>query len=63
MKLSTPTGGVFYSQTLNGFTVKGNSPRRRWSLDDAERDRTGIERLIIDRADSMCARNRVRAMG
>ncbi len=28
--------------------MKGQSPRRRWSLSDAERARTGIERLDID---------------
>jgi hypothetical protein len=40
--------GEFYSQTLNGFTVGGQAPRRRWSLNQAERTRTGIERFEID---------------
>lgn len=39
--------GVFYTQTLNGFDVHGQAPRRRWSLNDAERNRTGIERFDI----------------
>jgi hypothetical protein len=47
VKLSGASG-EFYSQTLNGFTVRGQAPRRRWSLNDAERARTGIERLEID---------------
>lgn len=47
MKLSSASG-EFYNQTLNGFTVRGQAPRRRWSLDDAERARTGIERFEID---------------
>ena len=40
--------GQFYTQTLNGFAVKGNAPRRRWILNDAEKARTGIEQLVID---------------
>ena len=47
IKLST-IGGTFYSQTLNGFTVRGKAPRRRWTLNDSERARTGIEQLVID---------------
>ncbi len=47
IKLSVP-GWEFYSQTLNGFTVRGTAPRRRWTLNDAERARTGIEQLVID---------------
>ena len=47
VKLST-AAGEFYNQTLNGFTVKGQAPRRRWTLNDAERTRTGIERFDID---------------
>jgi hypothetical protein len=47
VKLSNGAG-EFYSQTLNGFTVRGQAPRRRWSLNDAERARTGIERFEID---------------
>ena len=46
--LATPLGGPFYTQTLNGFDVHGKSPRRRWSLNDSEKARTGIERLDID---------------
>ena len=48
MRLSTPTHGPFYSQTLDGFDVRGQTPRRRWTLNDAEKTRTGIERLVID---------------
>lgn len=40
--------GEFYNQVLNGFTVKGQAPRRRWTLNDAERTRTGLERFDID---------------
>ena len=47
IKLST-IGRTFYSQTLNGFTVRGQTPRRRWTLNDAERLRTGIDQLVID---------------
>lgn len=47
LRLSTPAND-FYNQVLNGFTVKGQSPRRRWTLNDAERTRTGIERFDID---------------
>ena len=47
VRLSTPAG-EFYNQVLNGFTVKGLAPRRRWTLSDAERTRTGIERFDID---------------
>lgn len=47
IKLSTAQG-EFYSQTLNGFTVRGQAPRRRWVLSDAERSRTGIEQLVIE---------------
>jgi hypothetical protein len=47
VSLATPDGN-FYSQTLNGFTVRGAAPRRRWTLTDAERERTGIEQLVID---------------
>ncbi len=48
IQLSTPGCCVFYAQTLNGFTVRGKAPRRRWVLTDAERQRTGIEQLVID---------------
>ena len=47
IKMSVP-GWEFYSQTLNGFTLRGAAPRRRWTLNDAERLRTGIEQLVID---------------
>lgn len=33
---------------LNGFTVKGQTPRRRWTLNAAECTRTGIERFDLD---------------
>ncbi len=46
--LSTPSDGVVYTRVLNGFDVTGKAPRRRWSLSDAEKARTGIERLDID---------------
>lgn len=52
IKLSTPGGGQFYPMSgvnsISGFDVKGNPPRRRWSLSDVERARTGIERFDID---------------
>ena len=54
VKLSTPTGGQFYPalaanfNPLSGFDVRGRTPRRRWSLNDSERSRTGIERLHFD---------------
>jgi len=47
LKLSS-TAGVFYTQTLNGFSISGQAPRRRWTLNDAERTRTGIEQMVID---------------
>jgi hypothetical protein len=47
VRLST-TAGTFYSQTLDGFSVRGEAPRRRWTLNDAERARAGIETLIIE---------------
>lgn len=52
--LSTPTYGQFYPartadfNPLSGFDVQGRTPRRRWSLNAAERTRTGIERLDFD---------------
>ena len=54
VKLSTPTYGQFYParaadfNPLSGFDVRGRAPRRRWSLNAAERTRTGIERLDFD---------------
>lgn len=51
VKLSTPAG-QFYPlpdfNPLNGFTVQVQTNRRRWALNDAERARTGIERIEID---------------
>lgn len=53
-RLSTPSYGQFYPapaadfNPLSGFDVQGRTPRRRWSLNDAERTRTGIERLDFD---------------
>lgn len=47
VKLSTAQG-EFYAQTLNGFNVRGQTPRRRWVLNDAERARTGIEQMVIE---------------
>lgn len=47
IKLSTG-GAEFYSQTINGFTQRGQAPRRRWVITDAERARTGIEQLVIE---------------
>jgi len=46
--LSRPGSGVFYAQTLNGFTMQGQAPRRRWLSINAERARTGIDQLVID---------------
>ena len=48
INLSTTNGPLFYSQTLNGFTLRGKAPRRRWVLNDAELLRTGFEQLVID---------------
>ncbi len=54
VRLSTPSYGQFYPapaadfNPLSGFDVHGRTPRRRWSLNDAERTRTGIERLDFD---------------
>jgi hypothetical protein len=33
---------------LAGFDVQGKVGKRRWTLNDAERARTGVERLLID---------------
>jgi hypothetical protein len=50
--LSTPTGGQFYPlpdfNPLNGFNVAGTAGKLRWTLNDTERARTGIESLIFD---------------
>ena len=48
VRLSTPTNGTFYSKILNGFDPNGQTPRRRWLLNSAEKIRTGIEQLVID---------------
>lgn len=52
IKLSTPGGWQFYPEPdfnpLNGFDVQGRAPKRRWTLNDGERARTGIERLVFD---------------
>jgi hypothetical protein len=52
IKLSTPAGGQFYPSPdfnpLNGFDVQGVAGKRRWTLNDSERARTGIERLVFD---------------
>jgi hypothetical protein len=54
VRLSTPTFGQFYPalaadpNPLSGFDAHGRTPRRRWSLTDAERARTGIERFDLD---------------
>lgn len=52
IKLSTPAGGQFYPSPdfnpLDGFDVQRQAPRRRWTLDDAERARTGIEQFLFD---------------
>ena len=52
IKLSTPAGGQFYPapdfNPLNGFEVQGQALKRRWTLNDAERARTSIERLVFD---------------
>jgi hypothetical protein len=52
IKLSTPSGGQFYPSPdfnpLNGFNAQGRTPKRRWTLTDAERARTGIEQLVFD---------------
>lgn len=52
IKLSTPAGGQLYPSPdfnpLNGFNAQGRTPRRRWTLTDAERARSGIEQLIFD---------------
>lgn len=51
VKLSTP-GGQFYPSPdfnpLNGFNVQRTAPRRRWTLNDAERARTGLEQFLFD---------------
>jgi hypothetical protein len=52
IKLSTPAGGQFYPSPdfnpLAGFDVHGAVGKRRFTLSDAERARTGIERLDFD---------------
>ena len=52
IKLSTPAGGQFYPSPdfnpLNGFDVQGPVPKRRSTLNDGERARTGIERFVFD---------------
>jgi hypothetical protein len=52
VKLSTPSGGQFYPSPdfnpINGFDVKGVVGKRRWTLNDAERARTGIEQIVFD---------------
>jgi hypothetical protein len=52
IKLSTPVGGQFYPSPdfnpLNGFNVQGSLGKRRWTLNDSERARTGVERLVFD---------------
>ncbi len=52
IKLSTPATGQFYPSPdfnpLNGFDVQGRAPQRRWTLNDSERARTDIERLVFD---------------
>lgn len=52
IKLSTPVGGQFYPSPdfnpLNGFNVQGAVGKRRWTLNDSERARTGIERCDFD---------------
>ena len=52
IRLSTSSGGQFYPapdmNPLTGFETHGRWPKRRWTLSDAERARTGIERLVID---------------
>ncbi|MGQ0723137.1 MAG: hypothetical protein ACT4PE_16430 [Candidatus Eiseniibacteriota bacterium] len=54
VRLSTPSGGVFYPPPANdfnpitGFDVHGTAPRRRWSISPDEKARTGIERFDID---------------
>jgi hypothetical protein len=40
--------GAIGEPPLSGFDVRGRTPRRRWSLNAAERTRTGIERLDFD---------------
>jgi hypothetical protein len=52
VKLSTPGGGQFYPapdfNPVNGFTEQRQAPRRRWTVTDAERGRTGLEQLLFD---------------
>jgi hypothetical protein len=52
IKLSTPVGGQFYPSPdfnpLSGFNVQGALGKRRWTLNDSERARTSIERLVFD---------------
>jgi hypothetical protein len=52
IRLSTPGLGVFYPvpdfNPLAGFTVQGAPGKRRWTLTDAERARSGIEQLVLD---------------
>ena len=52
IKLSTPGGWQFYPapdfNPLNGFDVQGKAQKRRWTLNDSERVRTNIERLVFD---------------
>jgi hypothetical protein len=54
IKLTTPSGGQFYpppsTNPITGFEVRGNPPRRRWSISELERARTGIERFDFDEA-------------
>jgi len=54
LRLSTPNGGQFYPppaadfNPLDGFNVQGTVGKRRWTLNDSERTRTGIESLTFD---------------
>jgi hypothetical protein len=53
IRLSTSSGQFYPAPSsdfnpLSGFDVHGNDPRRRWSLADAEKARTGLERFDID---------------
>jgi hypothetical protein len=52
IKLMDMFGSQFYPapdfNPLNGFDVQGKVGKRQWTLNDAERARTGLEQLVID---------------
>jgi hypothetical protein len=51
VQLSTAAGQFYPTpdfNPINGFTLKGTTPKRRWTISDSERTRTGLEQLFFD---------------